>query len=339
MDQESRNKVQDNAVVDREPVERAGEQEFDVGFADNGLPDPAPAQDPEADSPREDSEVLNEPEQSEQPSDEAVTLPEKEPDVDSEQDADAPDLEELQRKADGYDSEQGRLRQAQEEIQRLRRELEVVQKEPEAPQGPDAPPVRKLEELPEGLREDVQTFQQRHPDVARLVLEQGHDGEHLRRVLEEFGPEHVLTLEVAERIREHRTLEADRRARQEEEETARRKAHYDAIFSAHPDYAALVRSGDKVRLDGFYSELDGWAASKPYGEGQRIVEALKQGTAPEVVEVLQQFKKERRTQAEQRRRKKDAEAGMVPSSRPSPPPRGRASKDDFEAGFDEGFGS
>jgi hypothetical protein len=66
---------------------------------------------------------------------------------------------------------------------------------------------------------------------------------------------------------------------------------------------------------------------------------LQGGTAEEVVEILKQFKQERKTEPDRKRLRREAEAGMEPPSRPGPLPKGRPSRDDFDAGFDEGLAS
>lgn len=252
-------------------------------------------------------------------------------DADATTGADEGDLEELRRRAASADANLGRLRQAQERI----RELESRQARPAGGDAPAADAPGMLAEVPEDLRDDVAAFQKANPELADLMLEDGRDGRHLRGVLEEYGPEHVMTREVAERIHDKREAARGRDAARAEAVQGARQAHYDAIFAAHPDYAEMARGGEatKGQLAAFHEGMKTWAEGLPYKDGEHVLNVMAKGSTQEVIEVMTQYKKQLRGQ-DVPRRHEAARAGMVPRSKSGPPPRPRPSKDDFDAGFD-----
>jgi hypothetical protein len=245
------------------------------------------------------------------------------------------DPEELRRKARLYEHNEGRLRKTQEELDQARRELDKV-KNPQ----PEQPKALKLEDLPEELRPDVESFAKANPELAAVMLEDSRQGKRLRRALEENGPGAVLVEDMAERMAEARKGEAERSRREAEEFNAVKQGHFDAIGHAHPDfgeaYAKRIENPDAFTA--YLQKLEEWAEGKSGKDYKRIGHALKEGTSAEVIAVLAEFKKDKDDRASGRRdeTRRAAENATVPKGKPSPPPDVEApGKGDFDKGWKE----
>lgn len=243
--------------------------------------------------------------------------------------------DEQRRKAQLLAATEGRLRKVQEELAALRQQVA----ERERGQVQDLPQAHRLEDLPEELREDVQAFVSANPELAQVALERSRRGDRLRRAIAEYGPEHVLVEDMAERAAaESRTHSDTLRARQEEQ-AAVSDAHFSAIFQAHPDFAKVcaVRDTNPGAFEDYRARLDAWSEEKPGKEYKQIQRALNNGTAIEVIEVLNQYKQDKADRVGARRddtRRRAADA-TVPPSRPSPSPKlGEA---DQSGSFEEGW--
>lgn len=246
------------------------------------------------------------------------------------------DPEQLRRKAQLLDTTEGRLRKTQEELEATRRKLAEVR----APRI-EEPEALKLDDLSEDIRVDVQAFIAANPDFATVMLEKSRQGERLRRALEEYGPEHVLVEEMAERAMGERQARVEEIRSRDEEASATRAAHFAPIFEAHPDFAKVceARAVNPGAFDDYRARLDAWSEEKPGKDYKRIQQVLDKGSSAEVIEVLNLYKSEKADRAkaqrdDTRRRASDA---TVPPSRPSPPPKLKDTKSSgsFRSGWDE----
>ena len=118
------------------------------------------------------------------------------------------------------------------------------------------------------------------------------------------------------------------------------QAHFQAIWKEHKDLKELITNPDKQQeLQGFYQKLNTWASAKPYKEAAHIFQVVQQGTAQEVVDVLNRFKEETGRQGTAPQQDPDVSnavrAAMAVKSKPSPLPKTRAPKDDFDSAWEE----
>ncbi|NCD22300.1 MAG: hypothetical protein EOL90_05090 [Spartobacteria bacterium] len=242
------------------------------------------------------------------------------------------DVEELRKKAHGYDSMLGRLeaeRRQRKDIEERLRQLEQSRQQP-APQAPT--PVS----APDAIRPEVEELQQRDPQLAALVLEDSKDGARLRKALEEFGVDAVE--ERAEVIRLRRDLDSKLSGIETQtNDVARQTAvqsFYAAVAAKHADWVGVATDPARAHEHQQYMlGVRSWAEGKPYAEGSRLFRIIEQGTPAEVIELLDRYKAEQPgTRVDPRASADDALA--VPS-RSGPPPKARAPKDDFDAGWNE----
>lgn len=246
------------------------------------------------------------------------------------------DPEQLRRKAQLLAATEGRLRKTQEELEAARRKLAEVQ----SPRVQESEAL-KPEDLPEDIRADVQAFISSNPNFAAVMLEKSRKGERLRRALEEYGPEHVLVEEMAERAMDERQARVEEIRSRDEKVSTIRAAHFALIFEAHPDFAKVceARAVNPGAFDDYRANLDAWSEEKPGKEYKRIQQALNEGTSAEVIEVLNLYKSEKADRAKARRddTRRRADDATVPPSRPSPPPKLQDAKryGSFKSGWDE----
>jgi hypothetical protein len=259
--------------------------------------------------------------------------PAKEPPAAAPPDGQQPgeELNELRRKAQLFDTAEGRLRQTQAELAALKRK---------AAEPPAAPQCMAVEEVPEAIREDMTAFLKSNPEYAEVMLEKSRSGERLRRALEEYGPEHVLVEDMADRTLQRLRDQKDRAARAANDAEAVATEHFAAIGREHPDFAAAYaqRQENPEAFTVYRRKLEAWAEGKPGAEYKRLAAVMDHGTAPEVNRMLREFKDEQAAGGERRREKLDraAKAAMVPPGKPSPRPSLDApDKDSFEAGWNE----
>lgn len=79
-------------------------------------------------------------------------------------------------------------------------------------------------------------------------------------------------------------LEDQVRSTQERERNATNRAHFEAIEKAHPELPAILDSGD----------LDVWVSTLPAVQQKAAMLIITGGTAPEVIDLVNQYKRDRR---------------------------------------------
>lgn len=117
---------------------------------------------------------------------------------------------------------------------------------------------------------------------AQRAIEQGIDPTLFGDYSEEALAKGIVTcvqMQVEARVQE----ELDKRLKPLEQERAEKvaAAHFDAIYAAHPDADSIVES----------QELKDWIAQQPRIAQQAYTYALQQGSAQDVIEVFDAFKK------------------------------------------------
>ena len=285
------------------------------------------------------------------------------------------DLEEIRRQAEGYKSMLGRLQKEQQERRRIeeeKRRLEQQLQQDASPQrhpgvqatAQQSGPAPEAAQIPEDIKEDVDSFARDFPEYSNLVQEKGPDGDKLRKRLKDYGPE--IASAMAEAISARREASAEigrlKEARTQEQQAAKQRQaeeHFSRIFSEVPEYGELRTDRSRAEeLQQYHNALWEWVGNKSYREAVEMEKALKEGDAPSVSGVLKQFQDETRyfgrpegsEESSQRQRqntqpeapsddvrKAAAQASAVPS-RAASPPRGRADPNDERSAFREAFG-
>lgn len=238
---------------------------------------------------------------------------------------------EIRRKAQMFDAQEGRLRKLQQEIATLR-----------ASAGHEGGAVENklLAELPEDIREDAEAFAKNFPDHADLVREDSRDGKRLRKLLAEYGPDHVLVETEADRLMDKRQQLTAKTQELAEMEQSIHVAHFQAIAEAHPDFGALASADltqpeNKAKLDAYKARVRAWIETKPFKEGSELNRIADAGTPAQVIGMLNRFKEETGPKARQDKTRQAAEAGMVPKGKPTPRPP--LDNDKPEGTYDDGW--
>lgn len=177
----------------------------------------------------------------------------------------------------------------------------------------------------------VDEFKAQYPQYSEIIEMAGKEGEVLRRVLEEVGPD-VAALKIENMIikQDSEAIKSEIATRTKREIEESRSTYEMTISHDHPDEAVILFGTDPEKADELIQSVNVWAKSMPYEEAQEKLRVIQSGTPKEVSELLTEFKK-----AKQRPEKKDAsidDAMAVPSKRtvlPTPKP----GKDDFSGAF------
>lgn len=259
------------------------------------------------------------------------------------------DLEELKKRAHGYDSMLGRLEQERNKVKSLEQQLASMQ-QPPAQQSPapaqdeGSAPSATLSDIPEDIREDVEAFQKSYPGYARMITDGGEVGKSLRHLLMDYGPE-VAAIQARSVDLENRLMGSLQNVQQQ---TARVQAlsHQERILSDNNDLAQVAEIGDngqfrpmpgkEQQFREFFTGLNEWVQSRPYAEATRWLDIQKQGTPAQVGELLNAYRtyrtSSRASASHGDRLDKARAAGTVPSRTPSIP-AGEPDPDDFEGNF------
>ena len=270
------------------------EQEYDDGWEDDD--EPAPAAKKEGEDTEEDDEDNPNPDDPELTDDPDTGKPP----AGEEDDPDAKAKEEQRRK-----SWEGRTRA---EEQRLKAEREKIDNEKKALADRKA----KIKEALAGGDDDTDwdkvAEELEMPELAKI-------GQDLKRTRELQREQHTIAEEEAA------IADREREADQSIERAKELEAHNNAILEKHPDVFDVVES----------AEFNEWKASLKYAKGAQYDQVLKQGTASQVNDMLDDFKKSARGS------KNNADDLASPRSSNGNRRRinGEADKNDYDAGWDE----
>jgi hypothetical protein len=291
----------------------------------------------------------------------------------------------IEKKARGYDSMSGRLKKEEDElrkkaaeyesiVERLRRtqeqrktyeqqiaQAQAVQQQPPQDMRPVQIPPEHLQPIaiPEDIADEAKDFEREFPHLAPLLRYPGPEGERLRKLLGEYGPDvasihaqsvmdrYLLGKAQAELAQKMTTSEQQAYQQQQEMqarlENERKNQHYNHIYKAVPEYAEIATDPSRrSELETYHAALTEWVDSKPAREARGMFEILQQGDAVSVVNVLRQFSQENQYTGRQiasPSRQTAARAAAAVPSRATAPPRGRADPNDEYAAFREAFGS
>lgn len=225
-------------------------------------------------------------------------------DKDTGQDTSGPsaeEMEELRRKAHGYDSMFGRLNKEREERKRLEARLARLeggqtgerQTPPSGQTGPQQQAAGSAEEsgrieIPEEIRDDVTEFGRRYPDYSRLMEEDSERGQALRDLLQEYGPD-IASVKAENMANQERIdgLEAER-------QQSAVQAYWDRIGQEHPEVAEAFAQleDDPSQAQAFVQALNDWIETKPFREAQYLMEVRDGADAEAAAQMVSTFKSE-----------------------------------------------
>lgn len=232
-------------------------QEYDDGWDDDD--EPAPAAKPEGEDTEEDDDDNPNPDDPEL-TDEPDT---GKPPAGEEDDPDAKAKEEQRRK-----SWEGRVRA---EEQRVKADKEKVEAEKKALAEKKAKVKEALAAGDDETDWDAVAAELEMPELAKM-------GKDIQRTRELQREQHAIAEEEAA------IAERERQADDSIEKAKAHEAHNNAILEKHPDVFDVVES----------AEFNEWKASLKYAKGAQYDQVLKQGTASQVNEMLDDFKQSAR---------------------------------------------
>lgn len=304
--------------------EEQADNEFAAGFAeDDEQPAGAPAQPASGEEEPGDDAFDDAPEKpGPQEEEQSVAQPAGKPAVEQ---------DELTRKANGYDSMLGRLQVEQRKRQELEERLAKLE---QADQQQDV----KTVEVPDDLKTELEELTKRDPQLAAIVLEDSKDGEKLRKGLEEYGIDYAEERADTIRMRRevHQKVSSVEAITQTAARDAKVSAFYQAVSVKHPDWVSITTDpARRQEYDAYMANVRSWAESLPYADGADAFRIMEKGTPAEVTDLLDRFKAAKHGGGTDRKGPSAEDALAVPSRSGPPPSRKIASKDDFDAAFDE----
>ncbi len=204
-----------------------------------------------------------------------------------------------------FNSMMGRLKAAQQENSRMKSEfadmqarIRDLQSQLAAKQEPPAQPVPV--EGAEGLPDEVRA----------LVQERSSDGEKMRRVLEEYGPEHMSVL--AQAVLARREMQNDAAQMRKQFAGDVRERHEMALAETFPEFADAILGRDAAKTAELQDGIQAWIGQLPYAEGAEMQRILGNGTTYEVSGMLAKYRQFR--------------TGSAKSRANTPPSNGQAQK-------------
>jgi hypothetical protein len=264
------------------------------------------------------------------------------------EDSSREDLEELKKRAHGYDSMLGRLEQERARARALEQQLAALQQQrPTHSMDEGSAPAGEVADLPEEIREDVEAFQKNYPGYARMIADGGETGKSLRHLLTDYGPE-VAAIQ-ARSLELESKLTGSLESIQQQTARAQALSHQERILSDNTDLAEVATidaNGQlsplpdrELQFQEFFTGLNEWVATRPYAEATRWLEYQQNGTPAQVGELLRNYRTYRTSAhdptsqaASPARADKARAAGTVPSRSPSVPTKD-PDPDDFEGNF------
>lgn len=227
-----------------------------------------------------------------------------------------------------YDSMFGRLQAEQRRARELEERLSKL----------ELAPAAKSVEVPAELQTEIEELSKRDPQLAALVLEDSKDGERLRKGLEEYGVDYAE--ERADTIRMRREVRQTVTSVQASTESAVQETKVNAFYAAvgekHKDWVDVTTDpARRPEYDAYMKDVRAWAESLPYAEGANAFRVMEKGTPAEVIDLLDRFKTAKNGGGGGRKGPSAEDALAVPSRAGMPPSNKMASKDDFDAAFDE----
>ena len=246
-----------------------------------------------------------------------------EPTSGDEQQQETPKQEEPSDWQHKYDSMMGRFKAAQQENKELRDRLTALEeaekkRQQAAPKEEEPEPTEDLDGIAEEYRP--------------MFKEKGADGDRMRKMLEDFGPEYAQN--YAETVKIKRDMAESKEQIQRQIEDDRLQKHRDALAKAAPEFADAIQGRDEQGWNDLINGVRAWIDTLPYAEGAKMTRIADSGTTAEVADMLGKY-------SQFRKGSKDATRNLaksniaVPRTGSSLPTSTRADANDFDAAWEE----
>lgn len=231
-----------------------------------------------------------------------------------------PEPEDWQHK---YDSMMGRFKAAQNENKELRDRITALEEAEKKRQQESAPKEETATETPdlEGIADEFRP----------LFAEKSKDGDRVRKMLEDFGPEYAQN--YAETVKIRRELADAQAQMKRQDEDERMQRHRTTLAQAAPEYADAIMGRDEQAWNELINGVNAWIDTLPYSEGKRMAQVAQSGTTEEVADMLGRYSKFRKGSKETTRNL--AKSNIAVPRTGSVQPSTHASKDDFDAAWEE----
>jgi hypothetical protein len=183
--------------------------------------------------------------------------------------------------------------------------------------------------IPEGLRDEFNSFASKYPALASLLKENSVSGDVLRRKLETYGADEAA--DYAALVAESR-LGAKRIEQNREQAQAQQyaQAWQTEVFVAVPEFRQAFESGQGHQ---FTQAVEKWIKSKPYTEAETLMGIYNNGDARQTGVMLKAFLAE--TKAAESAAVKDVAMAMaaVPGNQRPTPQKTEVDKNDEDAAW------
>lgn len=207
---------------------------------------------------------------------------------------------------------------------------------------PDAP--KRLEVVPEHIAGELEELRKINPAAADLAMEDSPEGEGIRARLEDGGK--YAAEDRAELIFSRRNAAVEAAKREEAAAHQRvidqHNAYFrDVIRNEVPEYFALCNDPNrKAEYAQYQQDILNWIRSKPYAEGEALMQIAQHGRDPrDVCNLIRTFEREKAA-AKQTSKRPDPTAALAVPGRGAPvAPTGVGDRDDFDAGLDAALSS
>ena len=217
----------------------------------------------------------------------------------------------------------GRFKAAQNENKELRDRLTALEEAEKKRQENAQKKEEPDEEAPdlEGIAEEFRP----------LFMEKSKDGDRVRKMLEDFGPEYAQNF--AETVKVRREMEETQAQIKKQDDDDRMQRHREALAKAAPEYAEAIMGRDQQGWNELINGVNAWIDTLPYSEGKRMAQVVQNGTTEQVATMLGRYTKFRKGSKDTARNL--AKSNIAVPRTGSVQPAQHASKDDFDAAWEE----
>lgn len=199
---------------------------------------------------------------------------------------------------------------------------------PPQPAKPQPEEPKKIEAVPDNIREEFEELKNLNPKAAELALEDSPEGEALRKRMASYGAE--AAQDRADVVLDRREAEAEKERAQQSAVEAYNKRYMETIRQGNPEYFSLINDPKrKAEASQYFSSINDWIQSKPYKEAQPLLQIAQKGNANQVLQLIEKFENEKGG-----RKRADPTGALAVPGRGAPmAPAGIGDKDDLDAGW------
>lgn len=199
---------------------------------------------------------------------------------------------------------------------------------PPQPAQPQPEEPKKIEAVPENIREEFEELKTLNPKAAELALEDSPEGEAIRKRMASYGVE--AAQDRAEVVLDRREAEVEKARAQQSAVEAYNKRYMETIRQGNPEYFSLINDPKrKAEASQYFNSISDWIQSKPYKEAQPLLQIAQKGNADQVLQLIAKFESEKGG-----RKRADPTGALAVPGRGAPmAPAGIGDKDDLDAGW------